>query len=136
MGEVTPGPPELCCHCGAVLSRYRDAGETLCAPCSHMAAERAPELRILGAEELTDAVAGVLLLARALTPGESVHLRGKLAAMGVDADHVDIRHAVRKLEVRHSMRIDADARQTGHRLDGWPHLGKLAAQYRRLMIDN
>lgn len=123
---------DLCLQCGAILSQYRDAGEMLCAPCQHVAAEHVPDLRALKPEELADALAGILLLARALTPGEHVYLRDKLCALGVEADHADIINTVRKLERRHGMRVDCAPPQAGHRLDHWPPLGFLVRACQRL----
>jgi len=123
---------DLCLQCGAILSQYREAGETLCAPCAHMAADHVPDLRVLQPEGLADALAGILLLARALNPGEHVYLHDKLRALGVDADHADITNTVRKLERRHGMRVDCAPPHAGHRLDHWPPLGFLVRACQRL----
>ena len=135
---MSPNATALTCcrQCGAVLSQYRAAGETLCAPCTRTAADQALEPRTLEPDRLADACAGLLLLTRGLNPGRRIHLRAQLQTLGVIADHVDVRHAVLKLASRHGMRIDSPPPpQCGHRLDHWPHLGKLETAYRRLTRD-
>jgi aryl carrier-like protein len=109
-----------CRSCGAILSRYRANGEELCAPCARKAVEAEPEARILDPDELVAAVAGLLLLARALEPERRVHLRAELAERGVETDHVEVYQAVQKLR-RRGMTIDADEREPGHRLVTWTH---------------
>lgn len=110
-----------CLRCGAILSRYRAPGEELCAPCARAALEEQRPSRVLAPEQLVDAIAGLLLLGRALEPGRRVHLRAELAERGIEADHVDIFQAVQKLRRRHRMRIDAEERQPGYRLESWPY---------------
>jgi hypothetical protein len=109
------------CSCGAVLSRYREPGETVCAPCRRKATEQERPARILGPEQLLDAVAGLLLLSRALAPRRRVYLRDRLRALGIEADHSDIFCAVQKLRRRYDWQIEADARHPGHRLTAWPY---------------
>lgn len=121
MACVTLALAEARCPCGTILSRYRDPGETLCAACQKKQKEAEPATRVLGAEELVDAVAGLLLVGRALCPGGRVYLRRRLRKLGVEADHVDIHQAVQKLRRRYGWEIEAETREAGHRLTAWPY---------------
>lgn len=107
---------DTCTACGAVLSQYGEPGATLCAPCSR--ASSRPPLQLLDRERLIGAVAGVLFMARALRPGESVYLQRELAELGVYADHIDLQHAIQKLR-RRGCAIEATPRVPGYRLTGW-----------------
>lgn len=110
-----------CATCGAVLSRYRPEGEDLCAPCRRRAQDRERPAIVLEPEQMVDAIAGLLLIARALRPRRRVHIRRELRSIGVEADHVDIFQAIQKLRRRYAMTIDADERQPGHQLQRWPY---------------
>ncbi len=112
---------ELCRRCGAILSRYREPGETLCAPCAARQRDAQPPARVLEPEALVDVIAGVLLIARGLHPGRRVHIRRQLRRLGVEADHVDIFQACQKLRRRYGWDIGADERQPGHVLRDWPY---------------
>jgi hypothetical protein len=110
-----------CRSCGAILSRYRAAGEELCAPCARKAVELELPPRVVDPEELVQIVAGMLLLARATDPESRVHLRAELADRGIEVDHVDVHQAIQKLRRRYDMQIDAEERLPGYRLEAWPY---------------
>jgi hypothetical protein len=112
------GETARCASCGAILSRYRAAGEPegLCAAC---APPTAPEC-VLAPDALVYAIAGLLLTGWALHRGR-VHLQADLAALGIVADAVDVNKAVGKLRRRYRMRICAVEREPGYELIAWPY---------------
>ena len=55
----------------------------------------------------------------ALHPGEPLHIHEALSAYGVDADHVKIQQAVRKLRRRHGLIMSGKPREPGYRLRDW-----------------
>lgn len=116
-----------CEVCGAVLSVYRDPDDVpgLCRPCARAEREREEAehpSRMLSAEQLTDAVAGLLLLGRALSPDEPVLLRAELALRGVDVQAHELQAAISKLKRRHGLTIEAEEREPGYRLaEPWPY---------------
>lgn len=138
----TLAPPATCAGpgCNAVLSAYREPGETLCSLCRRKAEEelspaerfvvgfsdymasalREPP-RILEAEELVLAVAGVLALSRALRGTERVHVQRELERLGILADHVDVHLAIAKLRRRYGWLVDAIEGEAGYGLRRWPY---------------
>ena len=111
-----------CRRCGAVLSAYRAEGESedLCAVCAAREA-RGGDWRVLGPEELVFAVAGVLAIAAAESPGERVHVQPALEARGILAGSVDVHLAVEKLRRRYGWAVAAVEGLPGYRLESWPH---------------
>ncbi len=88
-------------------------------PCA--TTEAAPdEWRVLDAERLVLAAAGVLASAAADRPGERVHVQAQLEARGILADHIDVHLAVEKLRRRHGWRVVAVEGRPGYRLKAWP----------------
>lgn len=123
--------PDLatCGRCGARLSRYRDPDEPegLCAPCGRSRASEplealpAPPARILEAEDLVLAVAGLLTLRAGVAPGDRVHVQGELERLGILADHLDVHQAVAKLRRRYGWHVAATEGHAGYELRAWPY---------------
>lgn len=113
-----------CISCGAVLSRYAEAGAVRCAPCDRRHREELEEpagATVLDAEELMLSVAGELLIGAALRPGERIHLQAELELRGILTDNHSVHKAAEKLRRRYSWRIFAVEGEPGYRLDHWPY---------------
>ena len=112
----------ICTLCGAQMSRYRAADEPdgMCAACASKAPQTAPE-QLLEAEELTLAVASVLLAVAVLEPERRVHVQAALYGLGIFADHVDVHKAVCRLRRRYGWRVEAREGEPGYRVTRWPY---------------
>lgn len=111
-----------CDRCGAYLRERNEA--SLCDPCSQTVASCAPYIENATPQAPPDVnflelVAGIVLTHDALHPGEPLYVRQALAAYGVEADHVEIQQAVRKLRRRHGLVMSGKSRQPGYRLEDW-----------------
>ena len=111
-----------CARCGAQLSRYRapDEPDGICAACASKAPEAAPT-QLLEAEELTLAVASVLLAGAVLEPERRVHVQAALYGLGIFADHIDVHKAVCRLRRRYGWRVEAREGEPGYRVTRWPY---------------
>ena len=109
----------LCGRCGAFLRSGHHG--PLCDPCDRSAASEASEraASLPPTLDLVRLVAGLMLVHDALHPGEKLYLREALAELGVEADHITIMLAARKLRRRHGLRLSGEPREPGYHVERW-----------------
>ena len=109
----------LCGRCGAFLRSGHHG--PLCDPCDRSAASEASEraASLPPTLDLVRLVAGLMLVHDALHPGTKLYLREALAELGVEADHITIMLAARKLRRRHGLQLSGESREPGYRVESW-----------------
>jgi hypothetical protein len=116
-------PHRVCGRCEAILRASN--GEDICDPCQATIESCRPFFAETPREpapehvNLMELVAGIMLTHDALHPGEPLYLREALAEYGVEADHVAVHQAAKKLARRHRLILEGEPRQPGYRVADW-----------------